>query len=259
MGSLITNRDNQSLQQLLRLGVRWVGGNFSALRQNLPLTPTHSETSLTCEHANSAGQSLETNMVRRFLHSGWRQVQKSSSFNTKQRSSLKLVLRENNSSCTRSQQLEGWTISYHPRAAADRPPLAITYHPKNIAVCNVLLRNYTILRDDDSTKVTFDKPPFKAFCRAKNPKDLLVHSSLPQVLQRQIGTYPCEISGFLDWWILSYNRCTGRVTKYIQGYLRKGNLHHFTRTKNVLKWNLDITNLYITSLWYDEPLFLIPH
>ena len=76
--------------------------------------------------------------------------------------------------------------------AADRPPLAITYNPKNIAVCNILLRNYTILRDDDSTKVTFDKPPLKAFRRAKNLKDLLVHSSLPQVLQRQIGTFSCN-------------------------------------------------------------------
>ena len=76
--------------------------------------------------------------------------------------------------------------------AADRPPLVITYHPKNIAVCNILLRNYTILRDDDGTTVAFDKTPLKAFRRAKNLKDLLVHSSLPQVLQRQIGSFPCN-------------------------------------------------------------------
>ena len=68
--------------------------------------------------------------------------------------------------------------------AVDQPPLVtfITYHPKNIAVCNILLRNHTILRDDDSTMVTFDKPPLKAFRRAKNLKDLVVHSSLLQVL-----------------------------------------------------------------------------
>ena len=76
--------------------------------------------------------------------------------------------------------------------AADRSPLVITYYPKNIAVCNILLRNYTSLQDDDSIKVTFDKPPLKAFRRAKNLKDLLVHSSLPQVLQRQKGTFPCN-------------------------------------------------------------------
>ena len=76
--------------------------------------------------------------------------------------------------------------------AADRPPLVITYHPKNIAVCNILLRNCTLLRDDESTKATFHRLPLKAFCRTKNQKDLLVHSSLPQVLQRQIGTSPCH-------------------------------------------------------------------
>ena len=72
--------------------------------------------------------------------------------------------------------------------AVERPPLVITYHPKNIAVCNILLRNYTILQDDESTKVTFHRLPLKAFRRTKNQKDLLVHSSLPQVLQRQIGS-----------------------------------------------------------------------
>ena len=76
-------------------------------------------------------------------------------------------------------------------SAADPPPLVITYHPKNIAVCNIPLRNYSILWDNDTTKVTFDEPPLKAFRRAKNLKDL-VHSSLPQVLQRQIGTLPCN-------------------------------------------------------------------
>ena len=81
----------------------------------------------------------------------------------------------------------GWNCT-----AADRSSLAITYHPKNIAVCNILLRNYTILWDDDSTKITFDKPALKACRRAKNLKDLLVHSSLQQVLQRQIGTFPCN-------------------------------------------------------------------
>ena len=54
--------------------------------------------------------------------------------------------------------------------AADRPPLVITYHPKNIAVCNILLRNCTLLRDDESTKVTFHRLPLKAFCRTKNQK-----------------------------------------------------------------------------------------
>ena len=47
-------------------------------------------------------------------------------------------------------------------SAADLLPLVITYHPKNIAVCNILLRNYSILWDDDTTKVAFDEPPLKS-------------------------------------------------------------------------------------------------
>ena len=60
----------------------------------------------------------------------------------------------------------------------------------------------TVLEDDDSTKVTFDKPPLKAFRRAKILKDLLVHSSLLQVLQRQIDTFPyrrdCRTCPFIN-------------------------------------------------------------
>ena len=75
-------------------------------------------------------------------------------------------------------------------------PSGHCYHPKNITVCNILLRNYTILRDDESTKVTFHRLPLKAFRRTKNQNDLLVDSSLPQVVQRQIGTSPCHRRDF---------------------------------------------------------------
>ena len=54
--------------------------------------------------------------------------------------------------------------------AADRPPLVITYHPKNIAVCNILLRNCTLLRDDESTKVTFHKLRLKRSVALKTKK-----------------------------------------------------------------------------------------
>ena len=51
---------------------------------------------------------------------------------------------------------------------ADRHPLVITYHPKNIDMCNILLRNYSILGNGCNTKVIFCKPPLKAFRSAKN-------------------------------------------------------------------------------------------
>lgn len=37
----------------------------------------------------------------------------------------------------------------------DRPLLLITLHPKSVIVCNIILRNYSILRDDHSTKPIF--------------------------------------------------------------------------------------------------------
>ena len=41
VGSVITDRDNQRLQPLLRLGVRWVGGNFFCIKRESS-TNTHS-------------------------------------------------------------------------------------------------------------------------------------------------------------------------------------------------------------------------
>ena len=69
---------------------------FSAVSENIPLASTLSDTLLMCEHVKSAGRLLDTYMARRFLHSVCRQIQKSPSLSTKQRSSLVLVLVENN-------------------------------------------------------------------------------------------------------------------------------------------------------------------
>ena len=53
--------------------------------------------------------------------------------------------------------------------------------------------NFRILREDSRTSKIFNKPPLKAFRRAKNLKDLLVRSSLPRNLPHQSpGTFPCN-------------------------------------------------------------------
>ena len=57
--------------------------------------------------------------------------------------------------------------------------MVTTYHPKNTPVCKILNRNYNILTNDDSTRVIFSLPPLKAYRRAKNFRDLLVHSNFP--------------------------------------------------------------------------------
>ncbi|KAL9989357.1 hypothetical protein ACROYT_G003898 [Oculina patagonica] len=61
------------------------------------------------------------------------------------------------------------------QTATNRVPMVTTYHPKNTPVSNILSRNHNILADDDSTKLIFSQPPLKAYRRAKNLRDLLVH------------------------------------------------------------------------------------
>ena len=71
--------------------------------------------------------------------------------------------------------------------------MVTTYHPKNAPVCKILSHNYNILTNDDSTSVIFSQPPLKAYRRAKNLRDLLVHSNFPpDQPAQQPGTFPCK-------------------------------------------------------------------
>ena len=98
-GIVMTNRDNQSLQQLLRFRIRWVGSYFFGRKResSTNIHPIRDEFNVqTCK----LGRPVTWNdMARRFWHSGWRQIQKSPSFNTKQWSSLELVVTEHKSWC----------------------------------------------------------------------------------------------------------------------------------------------------------------
>ena len=72
-------------------------------------------------------------------------------------------------------------------------PIVTTYHPKNTHVCNILQCNFYVLENDKCTQVIFPQPPLKAYRRAKNLKDLLVHSNLPSNNPpHQPGTFPCR-------------------------------------------------------------------
>ena len=50
--------------------------------------------------------------------------------------------------------------------------------------------NHNILADDDSTKVIFSQPPLKAYGRAKNLRDLLIHCDPRQQQEQEPGTFP---------------------------------------------------------------------
>ena len=77
--------------------------------------------------------------------------------------------------------------------AKDRVPFVTTFHPSNLVVEKIISRNFRILREDSRTSKMFNKPPLKAFSRAKNLKDLPVRKSLPRNLPHQSpGTFPCN-------------------------------------------------------------------
>ena len=79
------------------------------------------------------------------------------------------------------------------QTGTNRVPMVTIYHPKNTPVCTILSRNYNILTNDDSTRVTFSQPPLKACRRTKNLRDLLVHSDFPpDQPAQQPGTFPCK-------------------------------------------------------------------
>ena len=77
--------------------------------------------------------------------------------------------------------------------ADNKVPFVTTFHPSNLVAGKIISRNFRILRDDSTTSNIFNKPPLKAFRRAKNLKDLIVRSSLPRNLPHQSpDTFPCS-------------------------------------------------------------------
>ena len=77
--------------------------------------------------------------------------------------------------------------------AKDGVPFVTTFHPSNLVVEKIISRNFQILREDSRTSRIFNKPPLKAFRRAKNLKDLLVRNSLPRnLLHQSPDTFPCN-------------------------------------------------------------------
>ena len=72
----------------------------------------------------------------------------------------------------------------------DRIPFTLTYHPQNLAIKNVILKNFKILRNDPETKHIFSLPPLISFKRDKNLGNFLVRSAFK--LNNQPGTFTCK-------------------------------------------------------------------
>ena len=59
-----------------------------------------------------------------------------------------------------------------------RIPFTLTFHPLNLPVKNIILKNFKLLHNDNETSRIFSLPPLISFKRNKNISDFLVRSTL---------------------------------------------------------------------------------
>ena len=72
----------------------------------------------------------------------------------------------------------------------NRIPFILTYHPQNLAVKNIILKNFKILCNDPETKHIFPLPPLISFKCDKNMGNILVRSTFQS--DNQPGTFTCK-------------------------------------------------------------------
>ena len=72
----------------------------------------------------------------------------------------------------------------------DRIFLVMTFHPVNTAVRNIIIKNYRILREHESTKDIFNNMPITSWRRDKNLSNHLVRAKDPQATSP--GMIPCN-------------------------------------------------------------------
>ena len=128
-GIVMTNRDNQSLQQLFRFRIRWVGSNFfgSKRESSTNIHTIRDDFNVqTCKLCRPVTWNV---MARRFWHSGWRQIQKSPSFNTK-------------------QWIVSVTCCYRAQILVYMSRSRVPNHPTHIHTCWNLLKFFKLLSSD---------------------------------------------------------------------------------------------------------------
>ena len=79
----------------------------------------------------------------------------------------------------RAQEIDRETaLQMSQNKETNRVSFTLTYHPQNLAVKNVILKNFKILRNDLETKLIFSLPPLNSFKRDKNIGSFLVRSAI---------------------------------------------------------------------------------
>jgi len=69
------------------------------------------------------------------------------------------------------------TLQTSQNEETDRTPFTLTYHPQNLAIKNVILKNFKILHNDPQNKHIFSLPPLISFKRDKLLGNFLVKSA----------------------------------------------------------------------------------
>ena len=90
----------------------------------------------------------------------------------------------------RAQQIDRQSaLQMSQKEKDERIPIALTYHPHNLAAKNIILKNFQLLQSDNETGRIFSQPPLVSFKRNKNIGNFLVRSVLKS--DDQPGTFKC--------------------------------------------------------------------
>ena len=71
-----------------------------------------------------------------------------------------------------------WAPQTSQKEENQRIPFTLTFHPLNLPVKNIILKNFKLLQNDNETGNMFSLLPLTSFKRNKNVSDFLVRSTL---------------------------------------------------------------------------------
>ena len=92
---------------------------------------------------------------------------------------------------TVSTQDRASTLKKRNNVHSDRVPLVLNFHPHNVAIQNILIRNFKkiVLEDAEMAEVFQSRVPITAFRRGKSLRDHLVSSTLQPADRRVRADY----------------------------------------------------------------------
>ena len=93
----------------------------------------------------------------------------------------------------RAQQIDRQSaLQTAEKEHTDRIPFTLTFHPHNLPVISIILKNFKLLQNDSETGIIFPQLLLISFKRDKNIGKFLVRSSLQT--NDQSGTFKCARS-----------------------------------------------------------------